>query len=168
MLKSRMVYGEYMKHRIVSGPFITMDRPYRGSWHGMAAEKASVCLVLAYTSCLRIPGNGGISEAGWLWETPESYGNHQNDSFNRETGKLKNERGRLICSFVLFPRFVSSFPSYCLISVLVLCRFVYPFKRFGFVSFPFCRCIVFVQRKRNVNFFLAPTVREKKTNVCVA
>ena len=58
----------------------------------------------------------------YLGETPESYGNHQ------------NERG--YAPHTQF-RFVSSFPSYCVISVLVSCCILYSFKRFRFVSVSF-------------------------------
>ena len=72
--------------------------------------------------------------------------------------KRRQQRGTLALGDPRKFRFVSSFPSYCVISVFVSCRIVYPFNRFRFVSFPFRSCIVFVQRKRNVKFFLAPTV----------
>ena len=69
----------------------------------------------------------------------------------RSTVKRETENPTRACaSYTVRFHFVASFSSYCLISALVSCRIVYLFKHFGFVFRP---CSVFVQRKRNVNFF---------------
>ena len=97
-----------------------------------------------------IPGSGGSSEAHWLWETPECYGNHKNDSFNRETGILKNEQGR--APHTQF-RFVSvKFPFWF--------RAVSCIRSSVFVSFRFRFVLASSSCNGNgmLTFFLAPTV----------
>ena len=110
-----MFYSEYVKQRIVSFHNHGLKAP--SIVRALGRDRVGVHKILVKY----IPGNGGSSMARWLWETPESYRNHQNDSVNHETGKLKNERGCTPTSFAIPFRF--------LVSVLS-CNF-----RFGFVPY---------------------------------